>query len=195
MAVCARLKVYHCRRKDNGNGSGPSAAAADLVMPAGLSVNILPPQPDSPGATDSPSHKDHAALVADVRKLRSQLAMATEKWARDKQMFAQVRLLLLSGGQSLIVAQYSDLHRVGVLGSSKLCFPQLRPRNALKAKTPCGTKCTAKCCPKAMQLVPVFHGCFEVELQHPHGLQTRLFCCQVQLPVSSTRRGATGYGT
>lgn len=35
--------------------------------------------------------EDHESLVEEVKQLRLQLHGATEKWARDKQMFAQVK--------------------------------------------------------------------------------------------------------
>ena len=36
------------------------------------------------------SHREASLLAEEVKRLRSQLQSATEKWSRDKQMFAEV---------------------------------------------------------------------------------------------------------
>lgn len=85
---------------------------ADLLLNGGLSVKSE--KSDSPQPCTSPKvglksmpsapqagevaaegglqNRDAALLSEEVRRLRSQLQSATEKWARDKQMFAEVSL-------------------------------------------------------------------------------------------------------
>ena len=48
------------------------------------------PQPGE--SLEEASHREASMLAEEVRRLRSQLQSATEKWSRDKQMFAEVRL-------------------------------------------------------------------------------------------------------
>lgn len=83
------------------NGSAPHHPRMDSIRsdsphtpgspPGPLKTMTSAPQPG--GHLDDSSSNDTTLLSAEVKQLRSQLQIATEKWARDKQMFAEVRLL------------------------------------------------------------------------------------------------------
>ena len=79
-----------------GNGSSRTQAIAttasqELSSPTGSTVAYSELQSDSARGASSPTKKDAASLAQEVKQLKAQLQMATEKWARDKLIFAEVR--------------------------------------------------------------------------------------------------------
>lgn len=80
------------------------------------------PQPGE--SLEEASHREASMLAEEVKRLRSQLQSATEKWSRDKQMFAEVSLkskCLLNACRSsqTLVAMHA-----GSLRSDLCCKPQ-----------------------------------------------------------------------
>lgn len=77
-------------RVDNLRADSPQPNSSPQ---SGLKSMTSAPQPGEALEEIAP-HKEAALLTDEVKRLRAQLQSATEKWARDKQMFAEVDFLL-----------------------------------------------------------------------------------------------------
>ena len=73
-------------RHDSIRSESPQPSGSPM---AGLKSVPSAPQPGEV-AEEATANRETAMLSEEVKRLRSQLQSATEKWARDKQMIAEV---------------------------------------------------------------------------------------------------------